>query len=240
MIQTFIQSKAELDALFNAVFTGTWSTIAQNAASPATQLFVSAHNADPLNGGNQTSNESIYTGYARVATARTTGGWTTTLGAGTTFSNVVNAAAVTFPQCGATGDTLTHWGVGLSSSGTGTLLASAPIGPVAGPQVMFTCTAAAPGVLTAFGYTPVVNDRVSVYQVPGTEPLPTGLTEGTVYFVGTAPGGSTLTLSTTTANGSPVTTSSTGSGIIIKQTPLVVSLLVTPAFAAGQLAYSKG
>ena len=104
----------------------------------------------------------------------------------------------------------------------------------------FTCTAAAPGVLTAYGYTPAVNDRVSVYQLPGQEGLPTGLTEGTVYFVGTAPGGNTLTLSTTTANGSPVTTTSTGSGYIVKQTPLVVSNLVTPSFAIGQLVVQKG
>lgn len=240
MIQTFIQAKAELDALFTAVFTGTWSTVAQNAGAPATNLFVSLHTADPLNGGNQTTNEAAYTGYARVSTARTTGGWTTTLGSGTTFSSVANAAAITFPQCTAGSETETHWGIGLSTSGTGTLLASGPLGPVAGPQIPFTCTAAAPGVATVFGYTPTVNDRVSVYQLPGTEGLPTGLTEGTVYFVGTAPGGQTLTFSTTTANGSPVTTSATGSGILIKQGPLAVSALITPAFAIGQLSYQKG
>src|SRR5208282_5228392 len=105
MIQTFIQAKAELDALFCAVFTGTWATIAINATTtPATVLYVSLHNADPLNGGSQTTNESIYTNYARVSTARTTAGWTTALGSGTTFSSVSNAAAITFPACGATGD----------------------------------------------------------------------------------------------------------------------------------------
>ena len=240
MIQTFIQAKAELDALFTATFTGTWSTIAQNAGAPATNLYVSLHNADPLNGGSQNTNETAYTNYARIAVARTTGGWTTALGSGTTFSSVSNTAAITFAACGVTGDTLTHWGIGLSASGAGTLLASGPIGPVAGPDVPFTCTSASPGILTCYGYTPVVNDRVSVYQLPGQEGLPTGLTEGTVYYVGTAPGGNTLTLSTTTANGSTVNTSSTGSGVICKSGPLVVSSTITPSFAAGQLSFQKG
>src|SRR5271168_2453411 len=234
-IQTFIQSTAELNAVFCAVFTGTWSTIAQNAAAPATLIYVSLHNADPGNGGSQTTNETAYTNYARISTARTTAGWTVTNGSGTTFSNVVNAAAITFAACGATGDTITHWGAGLSASGAGTLLDFGPIGPTAGPGVPFTSTLASPGVLTCYGYTPAVNDRVSVYQLQGSEPLPTGLTEGTVYFVGTAPGGQTLTLSTTTANGNPVNTSTTGSGIIYKQSPLVVSSGVTPAFAIGAL-----
>lgn len=240
MIQTFVQAKAELDALFCNVFTGTWANIAQNSATPNTQLFVSLHTADPLNGGSQTTNEAAYTGYARVATARTTAGWTTVLGSGTTFSSVSNAAAITFPQCTAGSETETHWGIGLLTSGAGTLLASGPIGPVAGPDVPFTCTSASPGVLTCFGYAPTVNDRVSVYQLPGQEGLPTGLTEGTVYFVGTAPGGNTLTLSTTTANGTPVNTSSTGSGVICKQGPLAVSALITPAFAINQLGFQKG
>ena len=240
MIQTFGQALAELVALFNATFAGNWNTIAQNAGAPATNLYVSLHNADPGNGGSQNTSETAYTNYARIAVVRSTVGWTCTLGSGTTFSNVVNAAAITFAACGATGDTLTHWGIGLSSSGAGTLLAAGAIGPVAGPNVAFSCTSASPGVLTAPGYTPTVNDRVSVYQTPGSEGLPTGLTEGTVYYVGTAPGGQTLTLSTTVSNGAPVNTSSTGSGIIVKQGPLTVSNGVTPSFAAGQLSYQKG
>lgn len=240
MIQTFVQAKAMLDALLTATFTGTWSTVAQNAASPATNLYWSLHNGAPLDGGSQTTNETAYTNYARVAAVRTTASFTTSLGSGTTKSGFVNAAAITFPQCGASGDTLTHWGLGLSASGAGTLLFSGPLTPTTGPVVPFTCTSASPGVLTVFGYTPAVNDRCSVYQLPGSELLPTGLTEGTVYFVGTAPGGQTLTLSTTTANGSPVNTSSTGSGMLYKQTPLAVSSLITPAFASGAFSATFG
>ena len=231
--RTFADTYGELQAVFTAVFSGAWNTLVQNAGSPATNLYVSLHNGAPGNAGSQTTNETAYTNSARVAVARTTGGWTVTQGSGTTFSNVANAATITFAACGVTGDTLTHWGVGLSSSGAGTLLDWGPLGPTAGPAIPFTCTLASPGVLTTYGYTPVVNDRVMVYQTSGSEPLPTGLTEGTIYFVGTAPGGQTLTLSTTTANGTPVNTSSTGSGMLLKCSPLIVSSGITPSFAAG-------
>jgi len=239
MLLTFADAAAELNALFCAVFTGTWSTVAQNAAAPATNLYVSLHNAAPGNAGSQTSNETAYTNYARVAVARTTGGWTVATGSGTTMSSVSNAAAINFAACGATGDTLTHWGIGLGSSGAGTLLFWGPLGPTAN-GFPFTCTLASPGVLTCYGYAPAVNDRVSVYQTPGAEPLPTGVSEGTVYFVGTAPGGNTATLSTTTANGNPVNTSSTGSGLIYKQSPLIVSNGITPSLAIGAISLSKG
>jgi hypothetical protein len=227
---TDLNEAAVLNALFTATFTGTWSTIAQNAAAPATNLYVSLHNADPGEGGNQTTNETAYTNYARQAVARTTGGWTVS---GTDPTQVVNAATITFPQCGATGDTLTHWGIGLSLSGAGTLLASGPIGPVAGPYLEFTCTSASPGSMTVPGSAFAVNDRVSVYHTP-TGTLPTGFTEGTVYYVGTV-SGITVTLSTTAGNANPVNTSSVGAGVVFKQTPLAVSNLITPSFAASAL-----
>jgi hypothetical protein len=238
-ILTWAEAAAEFNAFFCNVFTGTWNTIAQNSAAPATNIYVSLHNADPGNGGSQTTSETAYTNYARQAVVRTTAGWTVTTGSGTTFTVVTNAAVITFPACGATGDTLTHWGLGLSLSGAGTLNYFGPLGPTAGPAVPFGCTSASPGVLTHYGYTPTVNDRVSVYQGPGSEGLPTGLTEGTVYFIGTAPGGQTSTLSTTTANGNPVNTSTTGSGYIYKQSPLIVSNGITPSLAIGAISLQK-
>lgn len=81
-------------------------------------LYVSLHTADPGEAGNQSTNETAYTNYARVAVARTTGGWTVSGNA------VTNAALVQFAQCGASGATLTHFGVGTSSSSTGKLLYS--------------------------------------------------------------------------------------------------------------------
>jgi len=228
---TDINEAAIVNALFCAVFTGTWSTVAQNAAAPATNLYVSLHTADPGEGGSQNTSETTYPSYARQPVARTTGGWTVS---GTDPTQVVNAGTITFPQAsGVTSDLLTHWGIGLSVSGAGTLLASGPIGPTAGPYQEFTCTSASPGVITVPGVTFSVNDRVSVYHQPAAA-LPTGFSEGVVYFVGTA-SANTCTLSTTTANGNPVNTSSVGAGVIIKQVPLQMSQNVTPSFAASAL-----
>ena len=89
----------------------------QNSAA-AGSLYVSLHTSDPGEAGDQTTNGTAYTDYARVAVARSGAGWTVTGNA------VANAALVQFPQCGVTGATLTHFGVGTDSSGAGKLLYS--------------------------------------------------------------------------------------------------------------------
>ena len=57
-------------------------------STTAGSLYVSLHTADPGEAGDQTTSETAYTNYARVAVARTTGGWTVTNNA------VANAALV--------------------------------------------------------------------------------------------------------------------------------------------------
>lgn len=215
--------------VFNAT---NWANLADNTVtSPLTNLYVSLHTADPGEAGSQTTSETTYPSYARQPVARGGGGWTVS---GTDPTQVVNAGTITFPQAsGVTSDIITHWGVGSLVSGAGVLYASGPVGPTAGPYQEFTCTSASPGSLTVPGVTFSVNDRVSVYHQPAAA-LPTGFTEGTVYFIGTASAG-VCTLSTTTANGNPVNTSSTGAGVIIKQVPLQMSQNVTPSFAASAL-----
>ena len=48
------------------------ANIADNAAaSPLTNLYAALHTADPGAAGNQTTSEASYSGYARVAVART-------------------------------------------------------------------------------------------------------------------------------------------------------------------------
>lgn len=206
-----------------------WLSIADNTAtSPATSLYISLHNADPGEAGNQTTNETSYSNYARVAVTRSAGGFTVS---GTSPAVVSNAAAVNFPQCGVTGDTITHFGVGLAPTGTGTLLGSGPVG--SGPALEFTATSASPSILTVPNSAFAINNRASAYPTQsGT--LPSGITEGVVYYIGTV-SGLNITLSTTAANGSPVNTSSVGSGVIILQTPLLVSQNITPSFSIGAL-----
>lgn len=100
------------------------ANIADNAAtSPLTQLFVSLHTADPTAGGNQTSNEAAYTGYARVAVARTSGGFSIS------GSTITPVADVTFPAATGGSETETWFGIGTASSGAGKLLYAGPLTP---------------------------------------------------------------------------------------------------------------
>lgn len=85
-------------------------------STAAGNLYVSLHTADPGETGDQTTNEATYTGYARVAVVRSSGGWTVTANA------VENAAAITFPQCTSGSNTITHFAVGTASSGAGKIL----------------------------------------------------------------------------------------------------------------------
>lgn len=108
-------SNSILALIFNAT---AWADLAQNdGSSPATDLYVSLHTSDPGVGGSQTTNETAYTNYARVAVVRTTSGWDAPSGGAT-----ANAALIQFPQCGVTGATITHVAIGTASSGVGLVL----------------------------------------------------------------------------------------------------------------------
>jgi len=87
----------------------------------AGSLFVSLHTADPGETGTQSTSETSYTGYARVAVARSGAGWTVS---GTAPTQVANAATITFGTSTVGTPTITHFGVGLETSGATRLLAS--------------------------------------------------------------------------------------------------------------------
>jgi hypothetical protein len=107
--------------IFNAT---AWANIADNAASgPLTNLYVSFHTADPGEGGSQTTSETSYGSYARVAVARSGSGWTVT------GNSVSPAANVDAPQCTSLTATLTHFGIGSASSGAGVLIGSGTLTP---------------------------------------------------------------------------------------------------------------
>lgn len=89
----------------------------QNSAT-AGSLYVTLHTADPGEAGDQTTSEATYTNYDRVAVARSGAGWTVS------GNSATNAGQITFPQCGASGNTITYVGIGTSSAGAGTLLYS--------------------------------------------------------------------------------------------------------------------
>ena len=90
----------------------------QNSAT-AGSFYISLHTADPGETGTQTSSEAAYTGYARIAVARSGAGWTVS------GNGASNAAEIAFGQ--ATGGTIaniTHVGCGTDLSGAGNLLFS--------------------------------------------------------------------------------------------------------------------
>lgn len=74
-------ANAWISDLLNLLFNNVAAANIGNAGGlqPSTvagSLYLSLHTADPGAGGDQTVNEATYTSYARVAVARTTGGWT--------------------------------------------------------------------------------------------------------------------------------------------------------------------
>lgn len=101
------------------------ANIADNTATaPLTSLFVALHTADPTDAGTQSSNEISYTGYARVGVARTSGGWSVS---GSSVSPVAN---IDFGAMTAgTGGTVTHFSIGVASSGATKILYSGTVSP---------------------------------------------------------------------------------------------------------------
>ena len=111
--------------LLKGIFNGTAiANLFDNAAtSPLTTLYVALHTADPTAGGFQNASEATYTGYARVAVARTTGGFTVTA------NSLSPVAAIAFPACTAGSSTCTFWSVGVASTGATKILYSGAVSP---------------------------------------------------------------------------------------------------------------
>lgn len=92
-------------------------------STTAGSYYISLHTADPGEAGDQTTSEIAYTSYARVAVARSSGGFTVST------NTVALAAAATFPAGTGGSGTATHFGIGCSSSGAGKLLYKGAISP---------------------------------------------------------------------------------------------------------------
>lgn len=103
------------------------ANIADNAASsPLTTLYISLHTSDPglAPTNEQAQNETVYTGYLRIALTRSAAAWTVT------GNEVAPAANVDFDECTASpGSAITHVGVGTLASGNGKLLMSGALSP---------------------------------------------------------------------------------------------------------------
>lgn len=106
----------------NTAYANVGDATGVRGSTAAGSFYISLHTADPGETGTAVTSETAYTSYARVPVARSSAGWTIS---GTT--QVANAAVVTFPVCGATGSTVTHFGICATASGAGELYHSAAL-----------------------------------------------------------------------------------------------------------------
>lgn len=89
----------------------------------AGSLHVALHTADPGEAGVQNTSEVTYTGYARVAVARTAGAWAV-------VNNAVNPVnPINFGACTAGTASATFFSVGTASSGAGKILYKGSVTP---------------------------------------------------------------------------------------------------------------
>lgn len=203
------------------------ANVADNAASsPLTNIWLAAHTADPGAAGVQNTSEAAYTGYARPAVARTTGGFTCSNGV------VTLVADASFGACTGSSATITHWSSGVAVSGATKVLHRGVFGSRQGP---FNGKVSG-NTITVPGHTMAVNDNVAFYPPSGAS-LPGGITAGTVYYVITV-SGDDITVSTT-LGGSSITISSSGHGLAYRVTPIAVSTGVTPKLSAGAIIYEE-
>lgn len=96
------------------------------ASATAGQLWWALYTADPGEAGTAITNETAYTGYARVAANRASGA-----GGFTVSGNSVSPPAnIDFGECTASpGGPITHFGIVSTSSGAGKLLYSGTVTP---------------------------------------------------------------------------------------------------------------
>lgn len=93
-------------------------------STTAGSLYWSLHTADPGEAGTAITSEAAYTGYARVAAARSGSGFTVT------GNSVSPPANVDFGECTASaGGPITHFGIVNTASGAGKLLYSGTMTP---------------------------------------------------------------------------------------------------------------
>lgn len=101
----------------NANYANVGDATGLRGSSTAGVFYVSLHTADPGEAGSQTTSETAYTNYLRSggSVARSAAGWSVAGGVAD------NDAAINYAMGGATGATLTHFGIGSDSTGAGNL-----------------------------------------------------------------------------------------------------------------------
>ena len=118
------KSSSWANSLLKAIFNNVGDASSVLGTGTLNNLYFALHTSDPTAAGNQTTNEAAYTGYSRVAVARTTSGFNVS-------GNSVNLVSnVTFPSCSANpGNPVTYFSIGTAASGAGSILYSGTLTP---------------------------------------------------------------------------------------------------------------
>jgi hypothetical protein len=191
----------------NAVTASTILADLNATAGSVTSLSLALHTADPGIGGSQTTSEASYTGYARQTVSRTSGNWPFT------SPNIFeNGVTITFPTNTGTAQTVSWLSIG--SNTTNRVIFRLPLALETPKPFVLSDTTADEILCPAHGYS--AGQEVVFVDTEGAA-LPTGITEGTTYYVRTT--GLTadkFTISDTGAGGSAVAITAQGAGLICK------------------------
>lgn len=103
----------------NVNFANVGDATGLRGSTTAGSFYVGLHTADPGEAGDQTTSEATFTGYARVAVARSSGGWTVSA-----TTQVANAGTITFPACTGGTNVITFFSVGVTTSGASEMICS--------------------------------------------------------------------------------------------------------------------
>lgn len=189
-------------------------------------LFVDLAKNWPGETGTVAGNVSTYTNYAAQEVARSGAGWSRS------SSTIANVADIQFPTCGATGDTVKHWGTKRAIGST----VWDYYGPLAiAASELFNVDQSAdvnkvrcPGRAVSLS----ADDEVVFVDVAGNT-LPTVVTEGTIYYAGAVTADDfEVSASSPFASGM---TLSDGAGRFAKVVSKVITLNDQPKIAAGAL-----
>lgn len=151
------------------------------AYTPAATVYVSAHTSDPgLTGANEVGTAGS-NGYSRQAL---------TLGAGSSKASASSAQVqITMPSTLASNTIVSWLGIWDAATGGNFLMRV----PLLGTNLEATVTASTDTFVTGETHGFSAGDRVAVYDGGSAGTVPSGITEGTLYYVGDAGHGLTTT-----------------------------------------------
>lgn len=181
---------------------------------------------------NQTTNEVAYTGYTGAAVVRGAGFAAASNG----VINLAAAASLGIRSDNGATVVIPYWTLGFAAFPTaGEVHAWGAFGDATFGARAFVCDDATADTLVIPAHGLIADDRIAFFDIESGGALPTGITEGTVYFV-RATGLTTdrITISATQGGGS-VAISTLGSGVAVKIIPLQVNQNTDPQLSTATL-----